>query len=73
MCGKPFAPCCLFALLAYTLTLMIEALRPSETYVNFYEATWCNVLEGSTDHSHCSGSLNSSKYFLGVTQVLSLT
>jgi hypothetical protein len=36
--------------LAYTMTLMMEAVHFFETLVNFYEATWHNIAGGTVLH-----------------------
>jgi hypothetical protein len=41
----------LVSCLAYSSTLMIEAIRPSETPVDFYRATWRYIPEDRTFHN----------------------
>jgi hypothetical protein len=36
---------------ASTTALMMETVSSSETLVNFYQTTWCNIPEDS--HLHC--------------------
>jgi hypothetical protein len=53
------------------IALMMEAVRTSETSVNFYETTWCNILEGCHLHSLLR-SLNFIKTLNTITDDLNL-
>jgi hypothetical protein len=39
--------------------LMMEAVRTSETSINFYQTTQCNIPEGSHLHTNCHENLKS--------------
>jgi hypothetical protein len=48
-CSLLLLVCCVFDLL---MTLKKEAVRSSETLVNFYQTTWCRIPEDSTLQHH---------------------
>jgi hypothetical protein len=39
------------------IALMMEAVNTSETSINFYQTTWCNIPEDSHLHTHCCENL----------------
>jgi hypothetical protein len=43
------------------ITLIMEAVSTSETLVNIYQTTWCNIPEDSHIHNHCRKNLKSHK------------
>jgi hypothetical protein len=40
------------AWLAYSSSLKMEAVHPSETSINFYQTAWCRSPEGTTFHRY---------------------
>jgi hypothetical protein len=44
--------------IAPCIALMMEAVSTSETVVNFYKTTWCNIPVASYLHTHCCENWN---------------